>query len=46
MGSTQAQDEYGGLLDTFIKYSANEPGTHVSEVALPNLLCWNEVTYI
>jgi hypothetical protein len=34
MGSTQAQDEYGGLLDTFIKYSANEPGTHVSEVRL------------
>ena len=24
---------YGALLDTFIRYSANEPGTHVSEVA-------------
>lgn len=24
---------YGELLDTFIKFSANEPGTHVSQVA-------------
>jgi hypothetical protein len=29
----QARDEYGALLDTFIAYSHNEPGTHVSEVA-------------
>ena len=29
----RGQDEYGELLDTFIQYSANEPGTHVSEVA-------------
>jgi len=33
MGSNQAQEEYGELLDTFIEYSAKEPGTHVSEVA-------------
>jgi len=29
----RAQDQYGDLLNTFIQYSANEPGTHVSEVA-------------
>lgn len=30
--SRQAKTEYGTLLDTFIKYSAEQPGTHVSEV--------------
>jgi hypothetical protein len=29
----QAQEEYGQLLEQFIKYSAEQPGTHVSEVA-------------
>lgn len=31
-GSDRAREEYGELLDTFIKYSAEQPGTHVSEV--------------
>lgn len=29
----QAEEEYGELLNTFIEYSANEKGTHVSKVA-------------
>lgn len=29
----QAEEEYGDLLNTFIEYSANEKGTHVSKVA-------------
>lgn len=33
LGTDQAKDEYGPLLDTFIKYSLAEKGTHVSEVA-------------
>jgi len=32
-GDDRAKREYGPLLDTFIKYSLNEKGTHVSEVA-------------
>ena len=32
-GSGIAKEEFGTLLQTFIEYSANEPGTHVSEVA-------------
>lgn len=32
MGSTKAKDEFGPLLDHFMKYSALTPGTHVSEV--------------
>ena len=32
-GSNVAEDEYGDMLQTFIEYSHNEPGTHVSEVA-------------
>ena len=33
LGTSQARDEYGPLLDRFIEYSLNEKGTHVSEVA-------------
>ena len=33
LGTDQAKKEYGPLLDTFIKYSLAEKGTHVSEVA-------------
>jgi short-subunit dehydrogenase len=33
IGSSKARDEYGTLLETFIEYSAKQPGTHVSEVA-------------
>jgi len=33
LGSEVAQEEYGPLLEQFIKYSAEQPGTHVSEVA-------------
>jgi len=33
LGTTQARDEYGPLLDHFIEYSLAEKGTHVSEVA-------------
>jgi NAD(P)-dependent dehydrogenase (short-subunit alcohol dehydrogenase family) len=33
IGSSKARDEYGKLLETFIEYSAKQPGTHVSEVA-------------
>lgn len=29
----RAKEEYGEMLDTFINYSHNEPGTHVSKVA-------------
>jgi len=32
LGSTQAKDEYGNMLDHFTKYSALQPGTHVSKV--------------
>jgi acetamidase/formamidase len=32
-GSTVAKDEYGMLMDQFFKYSALQPGTHVSEVS-------------
>jgi NAD(P)-dependent dehydrogenase (short-subunit alcohol dehydrogenase family) len=32
MGSTQAHDEYGKLMDHFLEYSSLQPGTHVSEV--------------
>ena len=32
LGSTQAQDEYGNLLEHFTTYSALQPGTHVSKV--------------
>jgi hypothetical protein len=31
-GSTVAKDEFGPLMDHFLKYSAMQPGTHVSEV--------------
>lgn len=31
LGTSQARDEYGPLLDRFIEYSLNEKGTHVSE---------------
>ena len=33
LGTSQARDEYGPLLDRFIEYSLNEKGTHLSEVA-------------
>mmetsp|Transcript_22897 Transcript_22897/g.68736 ORF Transcript_22897/g.68736 Transcript_22897/m.68736 type:complete len:424 (-) Transcript_22897:69-1340(-) len=33
LGTGQARDEYGPLLDRFIEYSLAEKGTHVSEVA-------------
>ena len=33
LGTSQARDEYGPLLDRFIEYSLNEKGTHVSHVA-------------
>merc|ERR1711957_908936 len=32
LGSTQAKDEYGNMLDHFTKYSAVTPGTHVSKI--------------
>jgi len=32
-GSTMAKDEYGELMNHFVKYSALQPGTHVSEVS-------------
>eukprot|EP00980_Cylindrotheca_fusiformis_P005828 scaffold1224_cov97-Cylindrotheca_fusiformis.AAC.3 len=32
-GSTVAKDEFGMLMDHFLKYSALQPGTHVSEVS-------------
>jgi hypothetical protein len=31
-GSTVAKDKFGPLLDHFTRYSALQPGTHVSEV--------------
>ena len=33
MRGSQAQEEYGPLLEKFIQYSTEQPGTHVSEVA-------------
>jgi NAD(P)-dependent dehydrogenase (short-subunit alcohol dehydrogenase family) len=33
LGSTVAKDEFGILMDHFTKYSALQPGTHVSEVS-------------
>ena len=32
LGSTIAKDEYGNMLDHFTKYSALQPGTHVSKI--------------
>lgn len=32
-GSSVAKQEFGPLMDHFVKYSALQPGTHVSEVA-------------
>ena len=32
LGSSVAHDEYGAMLDHFTKYSALQPGTHVSEI--------------
>jgi hypothetical protein len=31
-GSTVAKDEFGPLMNHFLKYSALQPGTHVSQV--------------
>lgn len=32
-GSDVAKERYGDFMDTFVEYSANQPGTHVSAVA-------------
>ncbi|KAG7343428.1 retinol dehydrogenase [Nitzschia inconspicua] len=34
LGSTQAHDEYGPLMEHFLTYSSLQPGTHVSQVVV------------
>ncbi|KAG7372581.1 retinol dehydrogenase [Nitzschia inconspicua] len=34
LGSTQAHDEYGPLMEHFLTYSSLQPGTHVSQVVI------------